>query len=184
MTKEKSAFFNTQGTVGITSPLLEEHLGTVIDNNDPLNLCRIRVFIPDLLNHDNIVWITRMTPTFPGVTYITPKIGERVRVWFRNKNIMDGVYGLDYTHMDDRLYNFKIGDYGFIDDNENSTKVSGTKITTTFGSAEVNVKNIKINSDNVIVSGNLQVGNGYTGSFATKEGFTVTVTNGIITDIA
>lgn len=117
-----SVFYNTDGAYKDGNPLLQEHIGTVIDVNDPLNLCRVRVYIPNLLGYDNLSWISRVSPTFYGVTYSVPRLGDRIRVWFRNNNIMDGIYGLDYTHKDERLKEFSPNEYGFIDNNGNKLK--------------------------------------------------------------
>ena len=173
-----SVFYNTDDAYKSGNPLLEEHIGVVIDNSDPLNLCRIRVYIPKLLNHDNISWISRVAPTFPGFTYSVPKLGQKIRVWFRNNNIMDGVYGLDYTHVDSnmRQYEFKPNEYGFVDDCGNKVKFSDSSLT-------LKTDLINIEAKNFNVSGSILAGDGYTGSFSTGDGKIVTVQGGIIINV-
>lgn len=171
---ENSIFYNTTGNISQSNPLDREHIGIVIDIDDPLNLCRIRVFIPNLLGYDNDIWLGREIITLPGAVYATPKKGQRVKVWFKNQNIMDGFYGFDYVHTDSKLSNFKPGDFGYINELGNFVK---------FDEKNINVK-YNVNIDGSLnVSGLLSSSIGYTGAFATGDGRTVTVQGGIITDI-
>lgn len=157
------------------NPLNKEHIGIVTDINDPLNLCRVKVVIPGILDVDNEVWFTREISNFPGVAYNTPRLGQRIRVWFRDGNINKGVYGFDYVHEVTQLKLFEPGDYGFADLNFNLFRVRGRSTTIKTGSINL--------EGNLNVSGNVSAGNGYTGSFSAGDGSIVTVEDGIITGI-
>lgn len=170
------ALFNPEGRVRESNPLANEHIGVVIDVNDPKNLARVRVMIPNLLEKDNEVWFSRITPNFPGVTYATPRLGQKIRVWFKDNSISSGVYGLDYVHKDTGLSIFEPGDYGFADLNSNSWRVRGTNTTYTTGS-------FTMNTNSFSVTGKISSGSAYTGSFSTGDGRIVNVEGGIITSI-
>lgn len=169
------ALFNPDERVNDSNPLTKEHIGTVIDIDDPKNLCRVRVIIPNLLDIDNEVWFTRITPNFPGVTYATPRLGQKIRVWFKDNSLKSGVYGLDYVHKTSGLSIFQPGDYGFADLNSNSWRVRGSSTQYTTGSFDLKTNVLK-------VSGKIISGSGYSGSFTDANGNLFIVENGQITD--
>lgn len=168
--------FNISSRMRKDNPLMKDHIGIVIDNNDPKNLCRVKVVIPGILDNDNDLWFSREICNFPGVAYCTPRLGQRIRVWFKDGNISKGIYGIDYVHDMVQLKLFQPGDYGFCDINQNMWRVRGRN--TTYNTGSFNLQG------NLSVSGNVTCGNGFTGAFSTSDGGIVTVENGIITDIA
>lgn len=168
--------FNSDNRVAENNALSKEHIGIVIDIKDPKNLGRVRVAIPKLLESDNQVWFTRIAPNFPGVVYATPRLGQRIRVWFKDNSLSSGVYGLDYVHKETGLSLFQPGEYGFADVNSNMFKVSG-------GSTTYRTNSFKLDTALLNVTGSIMSGNGYTGAFTTGDGRIVSVTGGIITDI-
>lgn len=170
------ALFNVDSTVKEDNPLIHEHIGVVIDVKDPLNICRVRVIIPGLLNAENQIWFTRAIGNFPGVAYATPRLGQRVRVWFRDNTLTSGVYGIDYVHKDLGLNNFQPGDYGFADLNSNMWRVRGT--TTTYQTGSFTMK-----TNCLMVTGKIFSGAGYTGSFTDGNGKIVNVSGGMITSV-
>lgn len=170
------ALFNTDSTVKEDNPLAHEHIGVVIDINDPKNLCRVRVIIPGLLDKDNDIWFTRVAPTLPGVVYATPRQGQRIRVWFKDNTLTSGVYGLDYVHKDTGLSMFQPGDYGFADLNSNAWRVRGSNTYYQTGS-------MTIKTNCLSVSGKIFSGAGYTGSFTDADGRVINVQGGIITSV-
>lgn len=167
---------NINEKVTSSNPLQKEHIGVVIDIDDSKNICRVRVTIPNILDKNNQVWFSRIAPNFPGVTYATPRLGQKIRVWFKDNSLTSGVYGLDYVHKSSGLNLFQPGDYGFADLNSNMWRVRGS--ATDYRTGILNVTTNKMN-----VSGKFSCGNGYTGSFSTGDGKIVNVENGIITDI-
>lgn len=167
---------NSQDKAIDSNPLEKEHIGVVIDIDDTKNICRVRVVIPNILDKNNQVWFTRIAPNFPGVTYATPRLGQKIRVWFKDDSLTSGVYGLDYVHKASGLNMFQPGDYGFADLNSNMWRVRGS-------STEYRTGALNITTNKMDVSGKVSCGNGYTGSFSTGDGKMVIVENGIIVDM-
>ena len=171
------ALFNTSDTVKMNNPLAQDHIGVVIDVEDTENLCRVRVIIPGLLDENNQVWFTRITQNFPGVTYATPRIGQRIRVWFRDNTLTSGVYGLDYVHTATGLSYFQPGDYGFADINSNVWRVRNN--TTYYQTGSMTLDTNCLN-----VTGKIFSGSGWTGTFSDSSGRLVNVVGGIITGVS
>lgn len=127
------------------------HIGTVIDNKDPKNLCRVKVSVPGILSDKTDIWAMQVAPTFPGVTYAMPKIGQKIRIWFLLNDPQRPVYGLDYTHVDSRLSCFDINDYGYVDDKGNSVKVSGEDCTVLYvGDIDTSSTNLNVTTSDTI----------------------------------
>lgn len=171
------ALYNIDNKVREDNPLAHEHIGVVIDVKDPLNINRVRVIIPTILDADNKIWLSRITPTFPGISYMTPRVGQKVRVYFKDNTLTSGVYGLDYVHKTIGLNSFQPGDYGFADLNSNMLRVRGSSTFYQTGSL-----NLKTNC--LMVTGKIFSGASYTGSFSDGNGRIVNVQGGIITGIS
>jgi len=62
----------------------------VIDNKDPLNQNRVKVFIPELMKNIKGIWV-RPSYNFNKVA-VSPQVGDTVLVMFENGNLQNGVY--------------------------------------------------------------------------------------------
>lgn len=155
-------------------PLSKCHLGTVVANNDPKNLCRIKVAIPGILDEKTNVWAMRVAPSFPGVTYAVPDVGQRVRVWFLLNDPQRPIYGLDYTHTDSKLGIFKPGEYGYSDTYGNYLKCTKDSNLT------VKYSSIILDSADVMVKGSLGATTGVTGVYTLHDGTVLQFKNGLL----
>jgi phage baseplate assembly protein gpV len=172
-------------------------LGTVVDNNDPLLLERVRVTIPRLLEGDaaNLPWCAphgqRGIPASPsgayGSWYLVPRVGSQVYIHFQDGNPLYPLYTGIPVQSGERpaegnvnylsRYGFKDpqGNVFFVDISGASpavsfTHVSGFILTVTPGGAV----NISVPGDanitgNVNINGNVTV----TGGDVTADGISL-----------
>lgn len=68
------------------NPINAPHKGIVVDNNDPLMRCRIRVRVPGILDGDGIPWATPAAAAFLGDgesdRIEIPEVGSEVTITF------------------------------------------------------------------------------------------------------
>lgn len=101
-------------------------IGTVVANNDPKKLCRVKVNIPGLLegSPDDLPWVMVKNPTGLGGTgntsgFIVPVLNSTVNVHFPYDDIYfpvyDGFYQSQQTHQS--VFDEDYPDsYGFVDE--------------------------------------------------------------------
>jgi len=75
------------------------HEGTVLDNNDPLMLGRVKVTVPGILegSSSDLPWVYPMTPTFLGggqgsIAFFVPELDSKIAVWFPMEEVYFGFY--------------------------------------------------------------------------------------------
>ena len=178
------------------------HRGKVVAIDDPLEAGRVRVLVYDYMNkltaadYDGIPWAVPATPVTAGSSlnkgsFAVPDLYSEVFVFFEGKSRFQPVYFAEAPSAVNGLPTFRTVSYpnrmGFnvasfefyID------KVTGELSATTLGGVTVTAGgSITLNTPMLKVNGNLNVSTGASGSFASMDGYVVTVLNGIIVNIA
>jgi phage baseplate assembly protein gpV len=134
---------------------LKHFEGVVIDNNDPDNLGRVKVQIPELLQFtpDQIPW------TYPehGLNTIVPPVGKSVVVYFLNGDSAHPIYrGGTSERKDTRLKEYKSPSTVVLYADENIL-LSWNRLEKTF-SLKTNDNEIKIDGENnIIITGENEI---------------------------
>jgi type VI secretion system secreted protein VgrG len=120
-----------------TNPLRKTYLGTVVDNNDPKKIGRIKVTITGLLEgaNDALPWVYRRSPVGSGKDASTgqfqvPKVGSKVEIVFPTDDIYSPFYSDARDDTSNQIADFSDGypnTYGFIDDGFGYTYKKDTK---------------------------------------------------------
>lgn len=205
-------------------------IGTVVENNDPEGIARIKVRVTNVLDSDQgpIPWClpSKHSPFGQGQgygVYGSPAVGSPVRLKFQNGDANYPVYEADEylkAHANPKFkdpktwgykdpggselwVNYETGAWEWTHQSGDTVKYDGAgnltthvveNTTSTVGSnlsitvvGDVLIKSggqITLDAPAVVATGNLTVGTGWTGSFGTSTGQTVTVQNGIIINVA
>jgi len=175
--------------------------GFVVDNRDPLKVgrCRVRIIgLYDSLKEEELPWLMSMSPINLDKMVYPPRIGTQVICmsldeYDQNIIILGIIYGIGESGVDTSSRALENYPYNRVLETEGGNLI---EIDDTEGSERINIEHntgsnieilpngdIYINSAFSEVTGNLSVGSGATGSFSTPTGTTVTVQNGIITNI-
>lgn len=83
------------------------YIGTVVDNNDPKKLGRVKCNIPELMEGtaDNLPWITQKNNSLlsgSDSSFYVPKVGDKVVIEFKFGDIYTGEYSGNYITQDSK----------------------------------------------------------------------------------
>lgn len=83
------------------------YIGTVVDNNDPKQLGRIKCNIPELMEGtaDNLPWITQKNNSLLSggdSSFYIPKVGDKIIIEFKYGDIYTGEYSGAYITQDSK----------------------------------------------------------------------------------
>jgi len=200
------------GTSGLSvydEKLWGNYRAIVLDNNDPLKQGRIKAeVIPYFVGIESsiIPWAVpkNLSVSGAGIGYgssFIPDIGTKVWVFFEMGDVYQPVYDGEASDGVSGLPSFMLTGYpntrGFqtssgikfyINDLTQTVTInhpsgSSVVVDVTGDVAITSLNKIELDAPTVDVNGNLNVSTGYTGTFTTQDGKTVTVANGIIINI-
>jgi hypothetical protein len=129
------SFINIADKISPKNPLLQMHDGTVVDNNDPLKLGRVRVTIPNVLQSTDpkrLPWMKNIQPAGLGGSIHSnsvnvPEIGSQLIIIFPHNNIYFG-YFIGYSQ-NKKIHNdfFDLdypNSYGWVDSAGNKFRIN------------------------------------------------------------
>lgn len=118
--------------------------------------------------------------------HFAPQIGDQVMVHYLDGDHDSGVIGMRLYSDGDRPLPVPAGELWLVQQTGSAVKFHGDGSVELIANANLSITapgGVQINSPGVTTSGNLSAGTGITTSFPTPTGQTVTVQNGIITNL-